>query len=329
VSSSMERLSSVTWHDQYSAVANLSISATVVAYGIYWLRRSNLASPLAFRYRAYIYWWLSWVAWVIAWFILTGKEFKFLPSDSVAVDAISLLPDNLNTVFLVMMYFILTRGNEYSGRWPLAHFGKLLVSLVVAYALLYAFLGVASDNLGLAYQTHKAWSLCLQVFAPILVGWSFNLRFNTRVVLIVGFIYGFLQPLVYATQLEAGRTEELAQKIKDLKPVIGMVLAFLKVLWAIACTKVLSSAYSTDRNLVRPDRAREYYRVSRGWTKRVALHAVIVLGVYLVLVLFAAVKYAQDETWGELMLPLSIGFTVVNGFIGLMYVLWEFWRNVQ
>ena len=90
---------------EFGIYTNLTLTLIVTLFGIYWLFRPTRRS--AYRYRAYCYWWLSWLAWVLAWSLILLQE-KF----SLRLQIPILIFDNLNSIFLIAVYFTLTRGRD-------------------------------------------------------------------------------------------------------------------------------------------------------------------------------------------------------------------------
>jgi len=203
-------------------LTNFIVSVLVLLYGTFaWLHLHR--QELRFRDRAYFCWWLSWLCWVVAWLFLLS-----IP-ESPWRRVLTLSADNLNTIFLVLVFLILTRGDKFAGRQLVAAFLRISIPLAIATVPLYRLASTPDFALGV----HATWSLGLSVAAPVLVGWAANLRFNTWLLLAVGIVYGFAQPFVYGAELHVTGLQGINQ------PVVDMAMAALKVIWAIAFVQVL------------------------------------------------------------------------------------------
>jgi hypothetical protein len=115
-------------------------------------------------------WWLSWLAWAIAW--IRHRSAKLIRRVNWLRYPI-LFADNLNTVLVLLFYLALTRGQRFS-RTEVIRSGQLiLLSLGVFYLALYGVIGKIFADQTFAYELHRAWSLCFAVFAMIVLGWVF------------------------------------------------------------------------------------------------------------------------------------------------------------
>jgi hypothetical protein len=305
---------------KFGTYTNITLVLVVTLYGIYWLFKPPKHNDLAYRYRAYCYWWCSWLAWVIAWTLLAIKHSKFGTDNYILkLDIPILIFDNLNSIFLIIVYFVLTRGRELTSTQARIQAVKITLSFAVAYGALYLLFQQRSN---FAYEIHRTCSLCVAVFTPVLVGWSFNLRFKTSIVLMVGCLYGLTQPIVYATQLRTLQPDDFNKTLTDIQPIVAMIVGFLKVMWAITCTKVLSSAHASSENLVLVKQAGQS-DFWRGWSFAVGLHATILIAVYCVLLIVLAHRFL-DKLGG---FATSIG--VVTGVFSLWQTIWNFWKTTR
>lgn len=304
---------------------NLLIAGTVVLFGIHWLRSSQYPHKLAFRWRAYRCWWASWVSWVVAWGLIlwraaaqdTNGSQQVVPGFDVSI----LILDNLNTFFLILMYFVVTRGNEFDRRALLKSAIQLTLPFAIGLTVMYS-----TFSFPIAYEIHRAYALAASVFVPILVGWAFNLRFGTRVVLIVGFVYGFVQPVVYKAVLPVTQVNPSTPAIDPVEQAITMVVALLKVFWAIVCTRVLSGAYSDGLPITQLQPPKEFHFWKK-WPAPVALHAGILTGGYLVIAIWLVSSYGTK--YREFVEPLAIGVGLVGGSIGIVDYIARVTRNLR
>lgn len=299
----------------FGTVTNLAVSGTVIVFGLAWIISKKI-SKKSFRFRTYVFWWASWLAWVLAWSILLLKE--LYNNKSPEIDILVLGLDDLNAVFLILTYFALTRGNSYSFKLGILHGIAVVASLLLAYGTLYI---VFHNAFELAYELHKTWSLCLAVFAPILVGWGFHLRFEIRIPLAVGFVYGFAQPIVYAIELPS-KIIGVAPIIEEIKPVISLILAFLKILWAVVCVRILYSAKGKGSNLVGAVPNSEF-RFWRGrWPHDVAAYTVLLIVVYIGLTVYLTQGFSRYL--GDL--GLAIG--IVTALIAVLSFAWDIYEKL-
>jgi hypothetical protein len=310
----------------FAAATNLSLCVAVSGYGIYWWLKPPPKRELAFRDLAYKCWWLSWIVWVFAWSIILLKVRRSGLTLSLRYDVPTLACDNLNSVFLLLTYFAITRGTEYTPQRAMRDGILLCISIVAACLPLYLlFYGLHFPVF--AYRLHAMWSLSLAVLTPVLVGWAFQLRFNTRIVLLVGLAYGFIQPAVYATALPVGPTtnqEGFDAFLAAIRPVIDMLLALLKVAWAIVCTRVLSVAYAPHESLIdQKAKARRPLKFWGKWGYGVRGHATLLVAVYLACLIGLAAKMLRYALVQHVI--TAAGAVLI--LLGLIDYVWKFWER--
>jgi hypothetical protein len=339
----------------FGTYTNLALSLAVTLYGIYWIFRPTVR--IDYRYRAYCYWWCSWLAWVLAWSLILIKQ--GIRSDALnnslnyipILETFILIFDNLNSIFLITVYFILTRGRDLTASQARIQTFLIALSLAIAFGAMY-LLFYLNGNVKFAYEMHRTCSLCISVFTPILVGWSFNLRFKTSAALMVGCIYGFIQPIVYATELpkinptefpqrciidlqavcatqlktlcvELTTTCEFEKNINGIRPIVTMIIGFLKVVWAITCTKILSSAYASSKNLIVAEES-EPSSFWKRWWPSVSMYATILISIYFVILISAIMKFYIQELGS-----FAIAIGVITGIISLWQVIWSVWKKTR
>jgi hypothetical protein len=222
--------------DQFTAGVNILICAIVSAWSLYW-RKQPRNPGQQWRMQAYTAWILGWLAWVVAWLLLLLSETVFQPDDPrlASIKIVVAALDNVNALCLVVFYLHLTRGNDYSAKDALADFLRMGSSAALFTIMVWVFprLGDGSGA-GLSMEVYRTLSMCAAIVAPIIVGWGVFLRFGTRVALAIGFVYGGLQPFVYSTQIAE------RPGFQDQRPVITMIIAGLKVLWAVSILAILA-----------------------------------------------------------------------------------------
>jgi hypothetical protein len=329
----------------FGIYTNLILTITVTFFGIYWFFRPKFQIP--YRRRAYAYWWCSWVAWVFAWsLILIKQNWNFSKSNILILEIAILIFDNLNSICLIAVYFILTRGQDLTSKQARMQTFKIALSLATIFGAFYILFW--HDSV-FAYDIHKTCSLCISVFTPVLVGWAFNLRFKTSTALMVGCLYGFIQPIVYATELRAlgqdvyktfdlslciqvfdvnfcNRIQDLIrfeEGLKSYRPIVSMTVGLLKVVWAITCTKILSSSRASSDNLIMIEKSKPS-RFIEEWWPSVALHATLLTAIYIVLlILVVQLFYIKN------LLDFGATLGVVTGVFGLWQVIWNVWKTTR
>jgi hypothetical protein len=142
---------------------------------------------------------------------------------------VKFLVSDLNTAFMVLFYFGLTRGNSLK---LVTYFvnGLGLVGILAVGGLSLSFFPQLPG--GLAQSLYGHWSLCLSMVAPVLVGWGFRLRYGTSQVLIVGFIYALAQPVAYQAMvpgLEQPMPQALGEAALTLLALLKVVFGFVVV----------------------------------------------------------------------------------------------------
>jgi hypothetical protein len=108
----------------------------------------------------------------------------------------------------------------------LIDFVGLCTVIAVGYAIFRVLLPDRFDSL----QT--GWGLCLSAVSTLVVGWAFLMRYETRSVLMIGFIYAFAQPIAFDAILHKEPTPHLASVLDAFT----FGLAALKVVWATIVT---------------------------------------------------------------------------------------------
>lgn len=300
--------------DYFGTLANLALSVSVTGYGAWAWLRAERPEQEAFRHPAYLWWWLSWLAWVFAWALLLlagalGQMSWFRFKTPV------LLCDNLNSICLFQVVLILTRGDRFGPKQRRAWFGVFSASLgvgILALYALYPWLG-----LDFAYQVHGTWALCLGVVAPILVGWAVYLRFSTWLLLAIGFAYGLVQPIIYAAELPG-----LFRDVQRYKPVVAMTLALLKVAWAVVFMQMLMNCGADGASLIKARPVIRSHPWGR-WPKKLVGHAILLGCVYLSFLTAMVVVYASKLE------ALGIAVSIVVSFVVLMDIVWRFWEHTQ
>ena len=234
-------------NEYFGIGTNLVISLLVTIYGGFaWLpfqkAKYSVTSAQAFRQNSYLWWWLSWLCWTLLW-LWTGIRQLISKSDLTVLKIPDLVLDNLNCICLVLVFMIISRGDGFGRRKIFLAFTQVAGSLTVGFAILYALSHWLT--LDFTYGIHNAWSLCMSAAGPILVGWAVYLRFNSVSVLAIGFVYGFIQPVAYAFDLQT-----VSKPIGQYQPVVDITLAGLKILWAVVFMQILAHGEASGVSLV-------------------------------------------------------------------------------
>jgi hypothetical protein len=221
-------------------LANLFACVAVVICGSYLLRSlsQKFQNEFRFVFRTFVCWWLSWVVWILLWAVILGVS--KLTTDQILLTVLSLVGSDLNAVLLILCYLFLTRGDEYKPFQAGLDGFFIAVILAAGYAGLY--LSFRPDT-QLALRLHGEWALVLGAVSTILIGWGFLLRYNTRLVLVMGCVYGFAQPAVFSAVLQQGFPAP------DKVPIL-IVMALLKMLWATAVTACILQSPTSSKSLV-------------------------------------------------------------------------------
>lgn len=305
----------------FGTVTNFVISVSVTLYGYTaWFRRRNVGHANRFSPLAYRCWWASWLCWVFAWGVLLLAALMGLDPVPVGMKILTLTFDNLNSVLMVLVYFVITRGNRFDRQRVKTAFLQISGSLLLGCLILYMLAQVI--GIAFAYEVHRTWSLCLGVFSPMLIGWACYLRYNTLLVLVVGIAYGFMQPLIYATELAAVQSSLGAQSMELYKPIFAMTLGGLKVLWAILFTQVLAHGATSGEPLILNETS-VHFHFFRKWEKKVLGHALVLGVTYCTLLIAMGVIYVKLST--SFLTNLATSLSLVGGFMALLDWFWKLW----
>ncbi|MCU1268477.1 MAG: hypothetical protein JWM21_4795 [Acidobacteria bacterium] len=97
-------------------------------------------------------------------------------------------------------------------------------------------------TVAVAERLQERWSLAIGMFASLVIGWGFKVRYGTMNVLIVGFLYAIMQPPAY---------EALYGELKSTDSALVLtLLAALKVVFALSVVYYLGIQPTDGRNLV-------------------------------------------------------------------------------
>ena len=219
----------------FPSFANFLVCSLVTLSGFYWLRSftQKHENEKRFLFRSYLCWWLSWVAWTIIWTIIAFTAWE------VTHPRLLLGLSDLNAILLISVYFSLVRGNAYKPMVALIDFVGLCTVIAVGYAIFRVLLADRFDSL------QSGWGLCLSAVSTLVVGWAFVMRYETRLVLIIGFIYAFAQPVAFDAILHKEPTPHLASVLDAFT----FGLAALKVVWATIVTLYFTQSPLDDEKM--------------------------------------------------------------------------------
>lgn len=285
---------------------NFVVCLMVFAGGFYWMISldQKWRDEHRFLYRAFTCWWLSWFIWLVLWTLILFV----VPKNQNTRNLISLLLTDLNMIFLIMVYFFLTRGNQFRITDALIRSIGIIIVLAVSYGVLYPYF----EDFNAALKLQERWELCLGIVTTMLLGWAFSLRFNTKIVLIVGYVYGFCQPLAY---------ESLLHDEKNQIPLV--VLAFLKVVLATVVTGYFIQEPKTTENLVMELNSRSQSALFqfRNWTRQLTLQTITLIIVFGLLLLW---RMPQDQ-----LAAIMVRIGQVTFFCGSLMVIAKTWSYVN
>jgi len=225
----------------FPSLTNFIVCSIVTLSGLYWLKKfsQKYEKKNHFVFRSYFCWWLSWVIWVATWAIITFTDWAHTYPHERLLLALS----DLNAIFLITVYFTLTRGNAYKPTDAIIDFGFLCIAVAAGYGTFWLFLPQRFDHL----QT--GWGLCLSAISIILVGQAFAFRYRTRAVLIIGFVYAFSQPVAFDAILHNAMMDRDPESSVAI-PAFKFVLAIFKVLWATVVTVYFTQVPAVKENIV-------------------------------------------------------------------------------
>lgn len=284
---------------------NLIVCFIVVGLGavLLYIFDQKWKGKYRFLYRAFTWWWLSWISWVAAWLSI---KFSFLRQDIQEV--LSLVLSDLNAIFLLLIYFTLTRGNQFRLKDALYRSSVIILALAISFWSLRLYI----PSSPIANELQQSLELCLGVIATMLLGWAFALRFNTNVVLGVGFVYSFLQPIAYMTIFH---TEDRVRLFPQLFITAITVLAFMKIVLATVVTWYLMQEPETTENLVKESKSRSYLKLFRGKTKVLELQTFILVGLFVVFLTLRMKDFLDPVV--KVITKLAVVYTVLMGAVKL------------
>ena len=289
---------------EFGINANIIVVAAVVILGLFWVFRKSESPSHLMRIRAFQFWWASWFMWLFAWGAIKFDK-----------EILILVFDNLNTVCLLLMYFVLTRGEEYSVKRSFTDFFKVIASLTIIYGVLY---WMFSYNVKIAIAIHHISSLSFGLFTPLLIGWGFRLRFNTNLMLYVGAAYGFMQPFIFNIHSETISNAVIKEQLTEVQPTFDLLLAFLKIVWAVLSFNILYNAKTTTGNLVaetvpKPYGVSEFFK---RWNRDMIFYTFLLVIVFIVLIVFLIQK--ELSAGNELLQNFSRAVCTVGAVVGII-----------
>jgi hypothetical protein len=177
------------------------------------------------------------VVWTATWAILAFT--RLIETHQRTILGLS----DLNTVLLITVYFVITRGNTYKPLLAVIDFVYVCLVLASGYAIFFLFFPERFDDL------QMGWGLCISAISTILVGAAFSFRFKTRAVLAIGFAYAFSQPLAFEAILHGTALHRDPPSAVHALAAYKFVLAILKVVWATIVTVYFTQAPVTKADI--------------------------------------------------------------------------------
>jgi hypothetical protein len=226
----------------FPSLTNFIVCSIVTFSGLYWLRKfsQKYEGKNRFIFRSYFCWWLSWITWTVTWALITFTDW----ANTYPYVRLLLALSDLNAIFLITVYFTLTRGNTYKPVDAVMEFGFLCCAVAAGYGIFLLFLPQRFDHM----QT--GWGLCLSAISTLLVGWAFAFRYRTRAVLIIGYVYAFSQPIAFDAILHSAAADRDPQSSVTILAAFKIALAIFKVLWATVVIVYFTQVPATEENLV-------------------------------------------------------------------------------
>ncbi len=290
---------------QSGAAANFLICVAVVIFGFYPLRKLDREFDRQWRFlfRAFLCWWLAWVAWSVTWAVILSK----LQLAPVTKNILTLVGSDLHAILLILVYFFLTRGSTYKPSQALIEGIFLALILLVGYSALY--ITFAPET---ASRLQEEWGLILGAVSTILVGWGFLLRYNTRIVLVMGFIYGFAQPAAFESVLIGKNPLPDATRVA-----IHIIIAGLKILWATSVTLCILQLPNSSDTLVQASTSRFGFDRLRTQIVFMCVQSLALLSIFLVFLMGLTPKEYLHEIF-EGMKVLASACAIILFIIGIL-----------
>ena len=250
---------------------NLIICFIVVGSGacLLYVLDQKWKGKYRFLYRAFTCWWLSWVAWIAAWVLIKLSLFE----KKALQEVLSLILSDLNAIFLFLVYFNLTRGNQFRIKDALYRSSIIILALAISFWALRFYI----PSPEIANDLQQSLELCMGVIATMLLGWAFALRYNTIAVLGVGFVYGFLQPIAYMAIFH----EDKFHLFPELFITAIITLAFMKIALATVVTWYFMQVPESTESLVKQSKSHPHSGLFQGKTKILELQTLILVGAFI------------------------------------------------
>lgn len=227
--------------EAHAAQLNLAAVAIVLGFSFATLYRLDKSLPKEGRFliHSYLCWVGAWSVWAVLW-ALEARQPAILPEASLKTTLLIL--SDVNTAFILLFYFGLTRGDDIKPT------GYLILGLALAFAIATVdsmLIGVGGP---LGRELHGRWAMALSMGAPILVGWACRLRYGGSLVLIVGVIYAVLQPPAQLVVL--GDSSKQTLIAPEIAVSFLTILAMLKIIFGTAVVATVGHLPTTYGSLV-------------------------------------------------------------------------------
>jgi len=178
---------------------------------------------------------------------------------------------------------------------------SIILVLAIGYGGLYLYFG---DDSARAYEIQESVELCVGFVATMLIGWAFALRYNTNVVFVVGYAYGFAQPFAFKAFFDVAENEST----RKLFIVVLIVLAFLKIVWATVVTRYFLQIPETSESLVMKSNSSSSSGLFQNWTIALAVQTIVLFAVFMFLLFRKMPNFLSEvaKTIGQLVGFFSI-----------------------
>jgi hypothetical protein len=214
-----------------------------------------------FIVHGYFCWTIAWSCWVVLWYLLAFTNPNRLPT---------LLLSDLNSIFFLLFYVGLTRGDDLPGS---KYFILALIFGTICATADITLLHFPGDGIGT--RLHDRWSMALSMISPVLIGLALQLRFSTYRASVVAVIYALAQPAAY--EALGGRMPEVDAAI------VFALLAVLKIVFGYLVLDAVRRLPGDYGTLVRTPAPPSQEETDRWWPALPLL--VLMVGLISVLIL--------------------------------------------
>lgn len=163
----------------------------------------------------------------------------------------------------------------------------------------------------------------------------------------IGCLYGFIQPIVYATELnvlgqavfkqpvDLNKCYQLLEQVYcnqinsivqlnnilgSIRPIVAMTVGLLKVIWAIICIRILLNAYASPDSLIVIEKTKPFSFMKDEWWPSVRLYATVLSATYIVLLILLVLLYLEQVK------NFITAVGVITGVYAIWQMIWSVWK---